>query len=167
MNKNDWIIKSYWQAVNQVMWLHPTCTVVVVNQCTVAWVRAGNSGGTREPSSQKKFGFAESFFDFEIFTELNSKKFLNLLPKLFLLHRLYQFLWHTHDFLFWNTITTLFLWTCPHHLKQFFAQLCVFDPIYSLFSQKFFSKTLKFPEIYKGTQGTQTRTCLCNTWVLP
>ena len=62
--------------------------------------RAGNSGGTREPSSQKEFGFAESFFDFEIFTELNSKKFLNLLPKLFLLHRLYQFLWHTHDFLF-------------------------------------------------------------------
>ena len=33
--------------------------------------RAGNSGGTREPSSQKEFDFAESFFDFEIFTELN------------------------------------------------------------------------------------------------
>ena len=38
--------------------------------------RAGNSGGTREPSSQKEFGFAESFFDFEVFTELNSKKCL-------------------------------------------------------------------------------------------
>ena len=36
-------------------------------------IRAGNSGGTREPSSQKEFGFAESFFDFEVFTELNSK----------------------------------------------------------------------------------------------
>ena len=35
--------------------------------------RGGNSGGTREPSSQKEFGFAESFFDFEVFTELNSK----------------------------------------------------------------------------------------------
>ena len=35
--------------------------------------RAGNSGGTREPSSQKEFGFAESFFDFEVLTELNSK----------------------------------------------------------------------------------------------
>ena len=40
------------------------------------------------------------FFDFEVFTELNSKKFLKLLQKLFVLHRLYQFLWHTHDFLF-------------------------------------------------------------------
>ena len=28
--------------------------------------RAGNSGGAREPSSQKEFGFAESFFDFEV-----------------------------------------------------------------------------------------------------
>ena len=62
--------------------------------------RAGNSGGTREPSSQKEFGFAEIFFDFEIFTELNSKKFLKLLPKLFVLHRLYQFLLHTHDLIF-------------------------------------------------------------------
>ena len=54
--------------------------------------RAGNSGGTREPSSQKEFGFAEIFFDFEVFTELNSKKFLKLLQKLFVLQRLYQFL---------------------------------------------------------------------------
>ena len=27
-------------------------------------VRAGNSGGTREPSSQKEFGLAESFYWF-------------------------------------------------------------------------------------------------------
>ena len=107
--------------------------------------RAGNSGGTREPISQKEFGFAESFFDFEVFTELNRKKFLKLLQKLFVLLRLYQFLWHTHDFLFWNTITTLFLWTYPHHQNHFIAQLRVFDSIYSLFSQKFFSKNLKVP----------------------
>ena len=50
--------------------------------------RAGNSGGTREPISQKEFGFAESFFDFEVFTELNRKKFLKLLQKLFVLLRL-------------------------------------------------------------------------------
>ena len=35
-------------------------------------IRAGNSGGTREPSSQKEFGLAESFIGFEIFTQLNS-----------------------------------------------------------------------------------------------
>ena len=34
-----------------------------------ALTRAGNSGGTWEPSSQKEFGFAESFFGFEIFTK--------------------------------------------------------------------------------------------------
>ena len=55
-------------------------------------VRAGNSGGTLEPSSQKEFGLAESFFGFEIFTKLNSKMFLKFLPKLFVLHRTYQFL---------------------------------------------------------------------------
>ena len=38
--------------------------------------RAGNSGGTREPSSQKEFGPTESFFAFEIFIKLDSKKFL-------------------------------------------------------------------------------------------
>ena len=38
--------------------------------------RAGNSGGTREPSSQKEFGPTESFFAFEIFTKLDSEKFL-------------------------------------------------------------------------------------------
>ena len=53
--------------------------------------RAGNSGGTREPSSQKEFGFAESFFGFEIFTKFNSNMFLKFLPKLFVLHRKYQF----------------------------------------------------------------------------
>ena len=50
-------------------------------------------------------------------------------------------------------MTTLFLWKYPHHQKHFIAQLRVFDPIYSLFSQKFFSKTLKFPE----TLGTISR----------
>ena len=54
--------------------------------------RAGNSGGTREPSSQKEFGFAESFFGFEIFTKFNSKMFLKFLPKSFVLHRICQFL---------------------------------------------------------------------------
>jgi len=37
--------------------------------------RAGNSGGTREPSSQKQFGLAESFCGFETLTRLNSKMF--------------------------------------------------------------------------------------------
>ena len=49
------------------------------------WVlcpRAGNSGGTREPSSQKEFGFAESFFDFEVFTELNSKNVSEITAKI-------------------------------------------------------------------------------------
>ena len=65
-------------------------TIIISNSISgkLAGGRAGNSGGTREPSSQKEFGFAESFFDFEIFTELSSKKFLKLLPKLFVLHRL-------------------------------------------------------------------------------
>ena len=40
--------------------------------------RAGNSGGTREPSSQKDFGLAESFCGFGISTKLNSKLFLKL-----------------------------------------------------------------------------------------
>ena len=44
--------------------------------------RAGNSGGTREPSSQKEFGFAESFFDFEVFTELNSKNVSEITAKI-------------------------------------------------------------------------------------
>ena len=54
--------------------------------------RAGKGGGTREPSSQKEFGLAESFLGFEIFTKLNSNMFLKFLPKLFVLHRIYQFL---------------------------------------------------------------------------
>ena len=48
----------------------------------IAVVRAGNSGGTREPSSQKEFGFAESFFDFEVFTELNSKNVSEITAKI-------------------------------------------------------------------------------------
>ena len=44
--------------------------------------RAGNSGGTWEPSSQKEFGFAESFFDFEVFTELNSKNVSEITAKI-------------------------------------------------------------------------------------
>ena len=44
--------------------------------------RFGNSGGTREPSSQKEFGFAESFFDFEVFTELNSKNVSEITAKI-------------------------------------------------------------------------------------
>ena len=32
------------------------------------------------------------FFDFDIFIELNSKKFLKLLPKLIVLHMIYPFL---------------------------------------------------------------------------
>ena len=50
--------------------------------------RAGNSGGTREPSSQKEFGFAESFFDFEVFTELNSKNVSEITAKIFVLLKL-------------------------------------------------------------------------------
>ena len=53
------------------------CPVVVGG-----WCRAGNSGGTREPSSQKEFGFAESFFDFEVFTELNSKNVSEITAKI-------------------------------------------------------------------------------------
>ena len=34
--------------------------------------RAGNSGGTREPISQKQFGFKESVFGFEILTKLST-----------------------------------------------------------------------------------------------
>ena len=44
--------------------------------------RAGNSGGTREPSSQKESGFAEIFLDFEVFTELNSKKVSEITAKI-------------------------------------------------------------------------------------
>ena len=40
--------------------------------------RAANSVGTREPSSQKDFGLAESFCGFGISTKLNSKLFLKL-----------------------------------------------------------------------------------------
>ena len=65
---------------------------IYVDRETFLKNRAGNSGGTREPSSQKEFGFAESFFGFEIFTKLNSNMFLKFLPKLFVLHRIYQFL---------------------------------------------------------------------------
>ena len=54
--------------------------------------RAGNSGGTREPSSQKEFGLAESFLGFEIFTKLNSKMFLKFLSKSFVLPRPNPFL---------------------------------------------------------------------------
>ena len=58
----------------------------------VGGCRAGNSGGTREPGSQKEFGFAESVFDFEVFRELNSKNVSEITAKLFVLLRLYQFL---------------------------------------------------------------------------
>ena len=44
--------------------------------------RAGNSGGTPEPSSQKEFGFSESFFHFEVFTELNSKNVSKITAKI-------------------------------------------------------------------------------------
>ena len=40
-------------------------------------VRAAYSDGTREPSSQKQFGLAESVCGFKILTKLNSKMFLN------------------------------------------------------------------------------------------
>ena len=40
------MIEYYWKAANQVVWLPPTCTVVVVNQCTVAWVPASALAGT-------------------------------------------------------------------------------------------------------------------------
>ena len=38
--------------------------------------RAGNSGGARDPSSQKPFGLAQSFSDFEVVAKLNSNMFL-------------------------------------------------------------------------------------------
>ena len=44
--------------------------------------RTGNSGGTREPSSQEEFGFAESFFDFEVFAEFNSKNVSEITAKI-------------------------------------------------------------------------------------
>ena len=83
--------------------------------------RAANSGGTQEPSSQKEFGLAESFYGFEIITKLNSRMFQRFLPTLFVLHTTYPFLWHTHDFLCWNTLTILSLWTYPHCQKHFCA----------------------------------------------
>ena len=55
--------------------------------------RAGNSGGTWEPSSQKEFGFAESFcLILGYLQSCTAKMFLKLLQKLFVLLRLYQFL---------------------------------------------------------------------------
>ena len=107
--------------------------------------RAGNSGGTWEPSSQKQFGLAESFCGFEILTKLNSQVFLKFLPKFVVLDRACQFLQYPHDFLCWNTLTILFLWTHTHHQKYFCAISHVFNPIYSLFLQKIFSKNIEVP----------------------
>ena len=39
----------------------------------------GNCGGTWEPSSQKQYGFSESFWDFEKLKKGNSKMFLQFL----------------------------------------------------------------------------------------
>ena len=58
-------------------------SVTLNNSLTQGGGRAGNSGGTREPSSQKQFGFSESFCGFEIFTKLNSEIILEFLRKLF------------------------------------------------------------------------------------
>ena len=69
--------------------LHVTYEIINYNKKNN---RAGNSGGTQEPSSQKEFGLAESFLGFEIFTKLNSKMFLKFLSKSFVLPRPYPFL---------------------------------------------------------------------------
>ena len=55
---------------------------IVKNGCVGLLNRPANSGGTQEPSSQKEFGFAESFFDFEVFTELNSKNVSEITAKI-------------------------------------------------------------------------------------
>ena len=108
--------------------------------------RPANYGGTREPSSQKQFGLAESFCGFEISTKLSNKIFLKFLQKLVVLHRTYQFSQNFRDFLWWNTLTILFLWTHTHHQKNFCTISRIFYLINSLFLRKFFSKNMKFPE---------------------
>ena len=70
---------------------------------------------------RKNLGSQKVFLILRYLQSWTAKMFLKLLQKLFVLLRLFQFLWHTHDFLFWNTKTTLFLWTYPHHQKHFFA----------------------------------------------
>ena len=123
----------------------------ILSKVWCGWVvlvvgRAGNSSGTWEASSQKQFGLAESFVAsrYYILTKLNSQ--VKFLPKFVLLHRTYQFLQYTHDFLCWNTLTILFLWMHTHNQKHFCAKSCTFNPIYSLFCRNFSIKTLKFPE---------------------
>ena len=69
LSLNDWLPKSPYGILDSVAPLGGLS-------------RAGNSGGTREPSSQKEFGFAESFFDFEVFTELNSKNVSEITAKM-------------------------------------------------------------------------------------
>ena len=67
--------------------------------------RAGNSGGTREPSSQKQFGFAETFCGFERLTKLNSTMFLQFLKELcFFAESISGFVTYP-----WNTLKILFL----------------------------------------------------------
>ena len=52
--------------------------------------RAATIGGTREPSSQKQFGLAESFCGFQILTKPNNKLFLKFLQNIVVLQRTYQ-----------------------------------------------------------------------------
>ena len=66
-------------------WLRDTDYVEKCNdsvKCLNKLSRAGNSGGTREPSSQKQFGFSETFCGFERLKKLDSKMFLKFLHEL-------------------------------------------------------------------------------------
>ena len=75
-------------------------------------------------------------------TKLNSEMFEKL-QKLIVLHRNYQFLQNSHDFLWWNTLTILFLWTQTHHKKHFCRMSRNFNLINSLFRGN--SKNIEVP----------------------
>ena len=64
---------------------------------------------------------------------LNSKMFLKFLQKKVVLHRAYQFLRYTHDFL-------------NHHQKHFCAISHILPKYFPPFHRNFLMKTMKFPE---------------------
>ena len=71
----------------------PNCTIIrqLCMIVRIMRIRLGNKGGTRETSSQKQFGLAESFFWLCV-NHKTATHFCNICKKGFFLYKTYQFL---------------------------------------------------------------------------